>query len=181
MHRSDIKLTAHIKKGEKPLAKKAKKGKTAAAPRNPPASQSQQFVQPDPVTVKIVIKEGDKIGLTLDGPMEEAAAGTGVFIRSIRNGSPAQKAKLLMPGMRIISLNNVDVLQKTKRGCMKMLKTMTKSFSLVAQYDPKGYELYDGGVLIRSHTGQDLQQAQYHEIEVAILYNFLELFHVVAC
>lgn len=82
-----------------------------------PVAAAPAAVRNPATYVTVVKKEGKKLGLAID------ETDNGLVIRSVRAGGLVDEAGGMLPGMRIVSVNETDVTSLDKPTCLSLVKS----------------------------------------------------------
>lgn len=96
----------------------------------------------------------DGLGLKLCGPQPFK----GVYVAGLRSKGGALDVVgadgqvVMRPGIRILTINGVDVESETKAFAYAVLKDYYgKTVTFTARFDPHGFSFYDKGALYKQH------------------------------
>lgn len=93
---------------------------------------------------KSAIASNTAVYLFIQVNISKDAQVSGIFIKNIIAGSPAEKCKLIKIGDRILSVNDNDVRQATQDETINLIKNAGCSISLILQsFDGNGVSIYN--------------------------------------
>ncbi|EGD75174.1 hypothetical protein PTSG_06827 [Salpingoeca rosetta] len=110
--------------------------------------------------VRVVLQRQVTFGLSLSGPADEVhptAFNLGVYVKGVEAKSPAAESGKLCAGVRLLSLNGVDVSDACMPDCGRIMKQAHDTLEVVGVYDPYGYKSHDAGNLLRKEVIRRLE------------------------